>query len=230
MFISAVSRMSAKSGAFRFVDYDPTQLDVQVLSEMVGLREDFVAPNYYVRGAITQLDSAVLQLIRRGGHFHSVHRPGDPRHDQVVSVVSVDLNVGKLTTRQILPGISANNSMAVMQSGSGADVGGLIGKAGLSFSVSLDKSEGFHQAVRNLIELSTIEVLGKLTRVPYWQCLSIESTNPNFRAEARQWYDLMGAGERDAVRTVGPRTGRLSERGGGSGLAVKCYRALSGGE
>ena len=38
MFISAVSRMSAKSGAFRFVDYDPTQLDVQVLSELVGLQ------------------------------------------------------------------------------------------------------------------------------------------------------------------------------------------------
>ena len=46
MFISAVSQMSAKSGAFHFVDYDPTQLDVQVLSEMVGLRNDFVAPNY----------------------------------------------------------------------------------------------------------------------------------------------------------------------------------------
>ena len=61
MFISAVSRMSARSGAFRFIDYDPTQLDVQVLSELVGLRDEFVAPNYYVRGAITQLDSNVLQ-------------------------------------------------------------------------------------------------------------------------------------------------------------------------
>src|SRR5689334_1542744 len=40
MFISAVSRMSAKSNAFRFVDYDITQLDVQVLSELVGLTQD----------------------------------------------------------------------------------------------------------------------------------------------------------------------------------------------
>ncbi len=47
MFISAVSRMSARSNAFRFVDYDITQLDVQVLSELVGLRQDFVAPSYY---------------------------------------------------------------------------------------------------------------------------------------------------------------------------------------
>ena len=216
MFITAVSRMSAKSDAFRFVDYDPTQLDVQVLSEMVGLHDDFVAPSYYVRGAITQLDSNVLQSSASAGvsiPFADLAVSGN----QIVSVVSIDMNIGKLITRQILPGISSSNSMAVVQSGKGADVGGLIGKAGLSLSVSLDKSEGFHQAVRNLIELSTIEVLGKLTRVPYWQCLSIESTNPNFRSEARGWYDIMPARELDSfVSAALTRTGYLRSQSDGS--------------
>lgn len=216
MFITAVSRMSAKSDAFRFVDYDPTQTDVQVLSELVGLHDDFVAPNYYVRGAITQLDSNVIQSSAGAGvsiPFMDLAISGN----QVVSVVSIDLNVGKLVTRQILPGISSSNSMAVVQSGKGADVGGLIGKAGLSLSVSLDKSEGFHQAVRNLIELSTIEILGKLTKVPYWQCLSIESTNPSYRSEARGWYDIMGQGERERfVSAALVRTGYLSSGGDGS--------------
>jgi hypothetical protein len=229
MFITAVSRMSAKSNAFRFVDYDPTQLDVQVLSELVGLHEEFVAPNYYVRGAITQLDSNVLQSQASAG----VSIPGldlAVNGNQIVSVVSIDLNVGKLITRQILPGISASNSMAVVQSGKGADVGGLIGKAGLSLSVSLDKSEGFHQAVRNLIELSTIEVLGKLTRVPYWQCLSIESTNPNFRAEARGWFDTMGEQERTGfVSSALLRTGYWRSRPDGASTelpdAVARYQA-----
>lgn len=226
MFISAVSRMSAKSSAFRFVDYDPTQLDVQILSELVGLREDFVAPNYYIRGAITQLDSSVLRSSAGGGisiPFMDLAASAD----QVVSVVSVDLNIGKLTTRQILSGISANNSMAVTQSSKGADVGGLIGKAGLSFSISLDKSEGFHQAVRNLIELSTIEVLGKLTRVPYWQCLSIESTNPNFRTEAREWFDTMTGSERTQfVQANLMRAGYMQSGSGGdlSG-AISRYQA-----
>ena len=215
MFITAVSRMSAKSNAFRFVDYDPTQLDVQVLSELVGLRDDFVAPNYYVRGAITQLDSNVPQSQASAG-LSIPYLDLAVNANQVVSVISIDLNIGKLTTRQILPGLSASNSMAVVQSGKGADAGGLIGKAGLSLSVSLDKSEGFHQAVRNLIELSTIEVLGKLTRVPYWQCLRIESTNPNFRAEARGWFDTMGERERDGfVSTALVRTGYLHGTAGG---------------
>ena len=215
MFITAVSRMAAKSNSFRFVDYDPTQLDVQVLSELVGLHDDFVAPNYYVRGAITQLDSNVLQSQASAG-VSIPYLDLAVNGNQVVSVISLDLNVGKLITRQILPGISSSNSIAVVQSGKGADAGGLIGKAGLSLSVSLDKSEGFHQAVRNLIELSTIEVLGKLTRVPYWQCLSIESTNPNFRAEARGWFDTMGERERnDFINTGLIRTGYLPSGSGG---------------
>jgi hypothetical protein len=196
MFISAVSRMSAKSNAFRFVDYDITQLDVQVLSELVGLNNEFVAPSYYIRGAITQLDSSVLATSQSAGLSLAKFDLG-VSSDQVVSVVSMDLNVGRLVTRQILPGLSANNSIAVVRTGRGGDVGGLIGKAGVSFSVSLDKSEGFAQAVRNLIDLSAIEVLGKLARVPYWECLSIQPTNPTFRAEVRQWFDGMGAAERD---------------------------------
>ena len=227
MFITAVSRMSEKSNAFHFVDYDPTQTDVQILSEMVGLHKEFVAPNYYVRGAITQLDSNVLQSSASAG----VSIPGLDaaiNGNQVVSVVSIDLNMGKLITRQIMPGISASNSIAVVQSGKGADVGGLIGKAGLSLSVSLDKSEGFHQAVRNLIELSTIEVLGKLTRVPYWQCLSIESTNPNFRAEARGWFDTMNDAERTRfVSTALSRAGYLQGDATGPEIsdAVARYQA-----
>jgi curli biogenesis system outer membrane secretion channel CsgG len=210
MFITAVSRMSARSHAFRFVDYDPTQLDVQVLSELVGLRDNFKAPNYYVRGAITQLDSNVLQSSAAAG-LSIPNLDLAVNGNQVVSVVSIDLNVGELVTRQIMPGISASNSIAVVQSGKGADIGGLIGKAGLSLSVSLDKSEGFHQAVRNLIELSTIEVLGKLTRVPYWQCLSIPSTNPTYRAEARGWFDTMPSSERDRfVSAALTRAGYLS--------------------
>jgi peptidoglycan hydrolase-like protein with peptidoglycan-binding domain len=195
MLITAVAEMSAKSGAFRFVDYDPTQIDVQFLSQLVGLRPEFVAPSYYIRGAITQLDSNVLDSHAGAGvSLPSVDLAVSS--DQVVSVMSVDLNIGKLVTRQIMPGMSASNSIAVVRSGHGGDVGGVIGKAGLTFSVALDRSEGFHQAARDLIELSTIEVLGKLTRVPYWQCLQIDQTNPTYRAEAREWFDAMGETER----------------------------------
>jgi hypothetical protein len=205
MLITSIAKMSARSGAFRFVDFDPTQIDVQMLSELVGLRPGFVAPNYYIRGAITQLDSNVLSSSTNVGISAPVLDLAASR-GQVVSVMSVDLNIGQLLTRQILAGMSASNSIAIVHTGQGGQVGGVIGKVGLSLNVEFDRSEGFHQAVRNLIELSAIESLGKLTRVPYWQCLEIDQTNPTYRAEAREWFDAMNAAER--VRFAGTHLAR----------------------
>jgi len=195
MLISAISRMSVKSRAFVFVDFDQTQTDVAQLQGLVGFSDKFLVPSYYIRGAITQLDSGVIANqvgagIAIGGVDVGVSK------DLVVSVVSVDLNLGHLATRQIMPGISANNSVAVSRSGLGGDVGAKIGKAGVSFNLSMNKSEGMHAAVRSLVELSIIEIVGKLAEVPYWRCLSIEQTNPEMVAEARSWFESMSQEER----------------------------------
>lgn len=195
MLITAVSRMSDRSNAFSFIDFEPALDSVNALYWMVGVRPEFRAPSYYIRGAVTQLDENVIAEAQSAG----VSLPFvdlSLSKDQTVSVISVDLNVGELVTRKILPGVSTSNSIAVVSSGNGADAGGMIHKAGLSFNVSLNRSEGLHQALRTLIELSTIEVLGKLTRVPYWQCLGAEQTAPTYMAEARDWFDAMSAEER----------------------------------
>jgi len=197
MVITSVSRMSDKSSAFSFVDFEPALDSVNALYWMIGVRPEFRAPSYYIRGAVTQLDENVLADAASAG----ISLPDvdlSLSRDQIVSVISVDLNVGELTTRRILPGVTASNSIAVVQSGKGGEAGGIIGKAGLSFQISLSRSEGMHQALRTLVELSTIEVLGKLTRVPYWQCLGIEATNPTFMSQSRSWYDDMSEVERQA--------------------------------
>ena len=190
MLITAVSRMSETSNAFRFVDFEPALDDVNALYWMIGVQPNFRAPSYYIRGAITQLDDNVVSEAASAGLSLPLGDLGISA-DQVVSMVSVDLNIGELVTRQIIPGMSASNTLAVVSSGKGADAGAVVGKAGLSFNVAFNKSEGLHQAVRTLVELSTIEVLGKLTRTPYWQCLGIDQTNPSFMAEARNWFDSM---------------------------------------
>lgn len=195
MLISAISRMSVKSRAFAFVDFDQTQTDVAQLQSLVGFSNKFVAPSYYIRGAITQLDSGVISNSVGGGIAVGGVDLGVSK-DLVVSVISLDMNLGYLASRQIIPGISANNSVAVSRRGVGGDVGAQIYKAGISFNLSMNKSEGMHSAVRSLIELSAIEIVGKLTEVPYWRCLSIEQTNPDVIAEARSWFDAMTEQER----------------------------------
>jgi peptidoglycan hydrolase-like protein with peptidoglycan-binding domain len=197
MMISAISKMSIKSKAFRFVDYDPTLTDVNLLHDLVGIRPDmgFEIPNYYIRGAITQLDSGVASDKQGGGIALPAFALGLSK-DQILSVVSMDMNMGDLVSRQILPGIQATNSITVVRSGKGGDMDGKIGSAGIFFNMSMDRSEGMHQSVRALLELSLIETLGKLSQVPYWRCLGIGTTNPKMQTQAREWFDMMTEDEK----------------------------------
>ena len=38
-----------------------------------------------------------------------------------------------------------------------------------------------------------IELVGKWARVPYWQCLMLDQTNPNFQRQMHDWYEASGA-------------------------------------
>jgi len=196
MLISAMSRMSVRSGAFTFVDFDQRQEDIANLQQLVGFTDEFRVPSYYIRGAITQLDEGVIAESVGGSVAFTNFSLGASK-DQVVSVISTDMNVGKLVTRQIMPGISANNSIVVRRSGVGGDAGATIQKVGLSFNISINNQEGMHQATRTLIDLSAIEIAGKLTKTPYWRCLQIEQTNPEIDAQARGWFKDMS--EKDRV-------------------------------
>ncbi len=211
MLISAISRMSRKSDAFFFVDYDAEQTDVHDLQGLLGFTEDFVIPDYYVRGAITQLDEGVLNKTVSGSIGYQadltdadgntlspsglVDFNAGAAFDETVSVVSVDLSMGYLSSRQIISGASAQNSIAIAQRTVDGGLAGTISKVGLNFNVLLNKGEGLHQAVRTLVELSTIEVLGRLAEVPYWRCLQLEHTNPEIVAEAREWFEDMDQAE-----------------------------------
>lgn len=195
MMISTISKMSIKSRAFRFVDFDPNQVDVERLHSLIGITDQFMIPNYYIRGAITQLDAGVAS-DRIGGGIAMANLALGINKDQMVSMASMDLNIGDMVSRQILPGMNATNSIAIVRRGQGADVDAKIGKVGVFFNMSMDRSEGTHASIRTLVELSLIEVLGKLAQVPYWKCLEIPQTNPQMQSQARDWYDTMKPKER----------------------------------
>ncbi len=214
MLISAFSAMSVRSKAFTYVDREIWREDYPYNPELS------LVPNYYIRGAITQLDESVVSESVGGGVGYESNRVGASA-DQVVSMVSVDLNVGETISRQILPGVSSRNSIAVRKRGVAGDSRGVIDKVSLSFNVSLNRSEGMHQAIRTLMDLSAIEVAGKMTRTPYWQCLGLDQSNMEIEREVRGWFDRMDEEERllfvqNALGSLGyytgPRDGLSSPR------------------
>lgn len=215
MLITAIGQMSRRSGAFTYVDFDVSQQNIELLAGLGNPNfENFEVPDFYIRGAITQLDQGVISETVGGG----ISLPGfevGAQKDLIVSIVAVDMNIGRTLTRQIVPGLHSNNQVAVARRGIGGDAGASIGKAGISFNINLGRSEGIHQATRALIELSVIELLGKLAQVPYWRCLQIEQTNPEMMDEAQDWFSAMSETERvvfaqRALKRLGTYTGPVS--------------------
>ena len=186
MLITVLSKISARSGAFRFVDY----FGDKPLRGLLGLRnaldpraKRLPPPVYYIGGGITQVDSKTLKKSYNTSGFHFNNRDTyigsfNFTNEKVSSIVSMDMYIGRLFSRQVIPGLQASNSISVTRSTFGAGFEARYKLHNIPFTVNIDQNEGTHAAIRLLIQLSLIESLGKLTAVPYWQCLGIPSTNP----------------------------------------------------
>jgi len=187
MLMTSLSTMSRKSKAFSIVTLSQDLGDVTAFHKLHGT-QSFQSPDFFIRLSSPQIDKGI-QVAQVGG---GLRVPGavnaEASRDRIASVVSMDMNLGMVRNLQLLPGIYSSNSIAVVRKGSAFDVAGEIQKMGALFRISNDNSEGFHHSVRTLVELGAIELVGRLTQIPYWECLDIESTNPAVQKQVQDWY------------------------------------------
>jgi hypothetical protein len=54
-------------------------------------------------------------------------------------------------------------------------------------------------ALRPLVEAGTIEIFGRLAKVPYWTCLGRGHDDPATATEVRDWYDAMAARPKEII-------------------------------
>lgn len=190
MLISALDAMSLKSGAFKYIDasYDASNDGIRNMQQQVQGKN--LVANYYIKGGITQVDQGVLSKSKRAGVAFDFLSVG-ASSDRSVSNVALELGIYRTDDRTQIRGVRTANMMQVVRSGSGVDLGGLIPFASLLFEVSNDRAQGSHQTVRTLIELSLIELTGKFTKVPYWRCLSLPSSDPAAMQAAEEYYSRM---------------------------------------
>ena len=197
MLLNAINHMNIKSGAYIFQDQSFSRDFGQLV--ILSPTEDQEQPKFYFRGAITQVDANTIDdqlkldleftnaphpLTINGGALQKV----SPNFRRGVSVVSVDLHLVSYPDKTVLAGSSVANSMVVTDKGFGTGGSGLINLTGYNLTLSFNRVESIGQAVRNLIELGTIELLGRHAKVPYWQCLNIEPTNEKLENLKRSAY------------------------------------------
>lgn len=193
MVITALSQMSRLSNAFRYVDFEvdiARQDTVQNLTTLLlnNNQMQLQRPALYMSGAISFVDQNVLNASHGAGISGERVEIGYSR-SRGATVIGLELHLGDFRTRTIIPGLDSANEVIIGNSGQGLDLAGKIGSYGVQFNVGRELAQGAGAATRTLVELAVIELAGKWTRLPYWRCLTLDNTHPEFQRQLRQWYD-----------------------------------------
>jgi Domain of unknown function (DUF4384)/Putative peptidoglycan binding domain len=195
MLISAISDMTRRSHAIRLIAFgaDSGNL-VSFLASAQDQRAYQVVPQYDIRGSISQLDKDVAAKdvtagVEIGAPTVSLGIGGSKTAH--ANVMAIDMAVMQTKDMSVLAGVTSRNQIVIFKEGSGTDVDASVGnipKLGVNFSMNLVRAEGDAQALRNLIELAAIELVGKLTKTPYWKCLGIDPKREEIQNEVYDWY------------------------------------------
>lgn len=209
MIITAFSTMSRASGAFRYVDYEVDALKQDTVQNMTTLlmnagQMNLQKPQLYVSGSLSYMDQNVV-IQRMGGGASATNWEFGFTKDYFGSAFGMELHLGDFNTRTLLPGVDAANEIIVANAGRGIDVGGRIRKTGVQFNLGQEVSQGTGPAVRTLVELGLVELVGKWAHIPYWQCLALDQTHPEFQYQLRDWWNEMSGEDRMKLFQTGLR-------------------------
>ena len=194
MLISAVSDMTRRSRAIRLVAYGQDSGNTVGFLFQALRREHFaVVPTYALRGSISQFDDALVRRNIDAGISYAPYLSLGYADLAQASVLGIDLTMLTTQDLSVVPGIASRNSVILFKKGKGYDGEAAYHKFGINYSLSTATQEGQAQALRTLVELATIELFGRLAKVPYWSCLGANPEDEGVVAEMRDWYDGMMA-------------------------------------
>ncbi|HEY8608627.1 MAG TPA: DUF4384 domain-containing protein [Noviherbaspirillum sp.] len=188
MLISAVSEMTKRSKAIRLIAYGSDSSNLIGFMKEAEKKNLFqLTPKYGIRGSISQLDENVAKKTEGGGISIGNFGIGSAS-TAATTILGLDLTMMSTEDLSIVSGVTASNSVAIMRSGSGVEGEAGYKKFGINYQANLSRSEGTAQALRNLVEMSVVELFGKLTKVPYWVCLGANSQSETVKNEISDWY------------------------------------------
>jgi hypothetical protein len=238
MLITAVSDMTRRSRAVRVVAFgkDATNA-ISFLATAQRQSAYEVIPQYDIKGSVSQFDENVIRNQKDLGIGIQPYLNLGVARDNASSILGLDLSVLATRDLSLISGVTSRNSVVILKGGKGFDGDAAYHKFGVNFSMTLSKSEGQSQALRGLVELAVVELIGRLTKTPYWSCLGGDpNTNDEIRGEMTDWYYAMAASRFEIIAYF---QNQLRRRGFYDGLidgefnpaideAVANYRAALG--
>jgi hypothetical protein len=163
-----------------YVPYNPNYIIGQ---ERTGYKapKGRITPNLVVSGAITEFDRALASTDRS----LDLSIPGNTVSGGVgggkgdtLSQITLDINLIDYDTMTMIPRMQAVNTVTVRRGKADSMIGFELFGAALGYKSGVKTVQGRHAAVRALVEMSVLEVVGRYLNLPYWRFL------PNSKPDA----------------------------------------------
>jgi len=195
MMMSALSDQSRRSRAIDVIAFGQDANNAVAFMANAQKRSAFaVVPRFNLRGSITQMDEGVIKRQSDGGlSLGSLFGIGGSTSRQF-SVMGLDVAMVDTARLALIPGVVSKNLTSITKEGDALDAQATLTKVGINFSTSLQRSEGTAQALRNMVELSSVELMGRLLKLPYWSCLGANASTPEIAEEIEDWFIGMDRG------------------------------------
>jgi hypothetical protein len=206
MMVAAIADVSRRSRAVRLIAFGSDSTNLLNLVQSTRDGSPFkVAPQFGLRGAITQFD-ADIQAERTGfgvnlGPILSI----GAANEKFSTAIAFDASVMRTEDMALVPTAISKNVIVVTRRDAGVRDGqftrergpessALISKVGIAFSMAVTSQDAIAQSVRGVVELAVLEVVGRLAMVPYWKCLGTDESHPDIQREIEDWFVVL---ERD---------------------------------
>ena len=167
------------------IPYDPVYYTAEVTT---GGKIERTLPDIVIDGGLAEFDKDMIEKQRelkaeakiKQGDFGSKYDQDGGAGYQAKSGISrlgLDLHLLNYATQAAVAGKQTSNTVNIRKTQLGWSIGYYFQGCGLAFEYQLKKQQGLHSAIRLLVEMSIIELLGKYYDVPYWRC--IEGSQPD---------------------------------------------------
>jgi hypothetical protein len=192
MVRTAVNRIGAR------VVYVPYHPDYLVSQAQLGAKFGVTMPDFLITGALTEFDRALSGAGRSnnasvefGKGRGATNIGADIKRTAIYSALALDLNLVSFNTQQMVPRIQASNVVKVLNFS--AEDNASLGFYGDAFGFKLEGKylQGRHSAIRTLVDLSVLEIVGKATNTPYWRCIPNGTPDPVVLDNMRSSYTAL---------------------------------------
>lgn len=202
------SSLNSIGGNIVYIPYDPAFIQNQMVTGYSSF-ENKLIPDVILTGGITEFDRGLETRGENTDASLGTDIKGAPdwlpsknvglkyggSDKSGLARISLDFNLIDFQTMSGISKMNTVNTMEVRKAVSGKELG--ISLFGQTFGLkgSIKKVQGRHAAVRLLVELSMIQIVGKHLVIPYWNLLGEEALPDKvvMKALAKYYYSLNDA-------------------------------------